>query len=400
MMTKSGVSVLMVVDSLFPAVQGGGAESQVRTLGLEFLQRGIPVQVVAPMIAGGPQGTHDVVDGIAVHRIAYPYVRLLGGAWLLAALVVWLVRERSRYDVIHAHIAGNMAAVCCIVGRMLGKPVLVKLTGMYEMQRGMLSATPARSVRLRSRALSHASAYQAISERIAGLLVERGFEARKVRRIPNAVNVARFEALELDPALRGRLRGDATRVGVFVGRLEREKGLEFLLEGWARGLRGQPATRLLMVGDGSERAALEASCRRLGIADQIVFTGSTEQVEAYLAAADFGVLSSLTEGLSNTLLEYMAAGLPVLGTKVSGTEDFVVDGRTGWLVPPADAHAVAEALCDIGACGDDELMRRGAEARALVAERASIGAVVDQLLGTWEALRAPPLGSAVRRGAS
>jgi glycosyltransferase involved in cell wall biosynthesis len=68
-------------------------------------------------------------------------------------------------------------------------------------------------------------------------------------------------------------------------------------------------------------------------------------------------------------------------------------------VPPADAHALAEALRDIVACGDEELMRRGAEARALVVERASIGAVVDQLLGTWEALRTPPLAR-VRRGAS
>jgi glycosyltransferase involved in cell wall biosynthesis len=397
-MVEVGVSVLMVVDSLFPALRGGGAESQVRTLGLEFLRRGIPVQVVAPLIAGGPQGARDMVDGIAVHRIAYPHVRLLGGAWLLVALVVWLVRERSRYDVIHAHIAGNMAAVCCIVGRLLGKPVLVKLTGMYEMQRGMLSATPPLSVRLRSRALRHASAYHAISERIAGMLVERGFEVSKVRRIPNAVNVARFEALSPDPALRARLRGDATRVGVFVGRLEREKGLEFLLEGWARGVRGQPAMRLLMVGDGSERAALEASCRRLGIADWVVFTGSTEQVESYLAAADFGVLSSLTEGLSNTLLEYMAASLPVLGTKVSGTEDFVVDGRTGWLVPPADADALAKVLREVAACGNDDLARRGAAAHALVEESASIGAVVDQLLGTWDELRARPPESSARRG--
>ena len=66
------------------------------------------------------------------------------------------------------------------------------------------------------------------------------------------------------------------------------------------------------------------------------FVGPSSDVQRYLAMAHFGVLASLHEGLSNTLLEYMAAGLPVLGSRVSGTEDFVVAGHTGWLFPPGD----------------------------------------------------------------
>ena len=382
-MGETDLAVLMVVESLFPALQGGGAESQVRTLGLEFLRRGLPVTVLAPLIDGGPPGTHDEVDGIPVRRLAYPRVRWIGAAWMLAAMVAWLVRERRRYDVIHAHIAGNMAAVCSLVGRVLGKPVVVKLTGMHEMRHGVLSPDPGPVVRVRAAALRHASAFHAISARIADALEARGHARSKVRRIPNAVDVARFASLAPDAALRRGLCGDASVVGVYVGRLEDEKGLEHLVDGWARALRGRGDAALVVVGDGSLRGALEARGARLGIGEAVRFVGATERVERYLAIADFGVLTSLHEGLSNTLLEYMAAGLPVLGTRVSGTEDFVVDGRTGWLVAPSDPAAIADALQAIVAAGGDRLRELGTAARALVTERASIGAVVDQLIRTY-----------------
>ena len=114
------------------------------------------------------------------------------------------------------------------------------------------------------------------------------------------------------------------------------------------------------------------------------------QVERYLAVADFGVLTSLHEGLSNTLLEYMAAGLPVLGSQVSGTEDFVITGRTGWLFPPADVRAFARCLSETAEADIEELHRRGREARALVDERASIRSVVGQLERAYDRISAVP----------
>lgn len=382
-------SVLMVIESVFPAPKGGGAESQVRTLCREYVRRGVAVSVLAPMVREGSRQRTDRVDGVPVYRIPYPKLRWIGGLWMLVSLVTWLIAERRTYDAIHAHIAGNMSGVCCVVGRLLGKPVVVKLTGMFEVQSGMLSSTPSAVQRLRSAALRQATAYQAISLRIARSLGERGFDAGRVAYIPNAVDVQRFEQHRGDPELRRRYCGGRARVGVFVGRLAAEKGLEHLVDGWAAALRDRQDTMLLIVGEGPEHEALQRHAEGLGIGAQVVFAGPSEQVERFMAIADFGVLTSLHEGLSNTLLEYMASGLPVLGTRVSGTEDFVVDGRSGWLVPPADADAIADALRQVVSLSDADLRRLGDGARALVRERASVAPVVDRLASIFETARAP-----------
>lgn len=379
MALETAEAILMVLESIFPSPGGGGAESQVRTLALEFLSRGHRLEVVVPMVAGGSQRKHDQVDGIPVTRIPYPKVPWIGAVWMLASLVWLLVARRRHYRVIHAHIAGNMAAVSSVVGRLLGKPVLVKLTGMTEMKGGVLDAQPRPVTRMRAQALKSAGGYQATSCRIGRMLVERGYAPPKVHHIPNAVNLTRFASVARDHALRNALCGDAERVGIFVGRLEPEKGLELMVQGWARVFAGRRGAALLLVGDGSLREGLQASARERGVEGQLVFVGPTAQVERYLALADFGVLTSQYEGLSNSLLEYMAAGLPVLGSEVSGTEDWVQVGRTGWLFPPGDLDGFVRALGRVAATPLHELRRQGSDAFAQVEQRASIPAVVDTL---------------------
>lgn len=372
-------AVLMVLESMYPTRGGGGAETQVRTLARELHRQGVGVSVLAPRVPWGPQLGFDRVDGIPVRRIAYPRLPGLGALSLLLRLAALLWLRRHDYAVIHAHIAGNMAAVCCLMGRLLGKPVIVKLTGLTEMAGGILDPRPGWTVRLRQRALRRASHYQATSARIGRLLAERGFDAGRVRLIPNAVDAARFAAPGRDAALRRELCGEAARVGIFVGRLAPEKGLELLVEGWARVFARRDDAVLIVVGDGELREKLPARCAALGIGAQLRFVGASDAVARYLGIADFALLPSLQEGLSNTLLEAMAAGLPVLGSRVSGTEDFVRPGETGWLFEPQDLDGFEAALRSVAALAPAALQRMGQDARRLVLARASIGAVLSQL---------------------
>lgn len=386
-MDKQGTSVLMVLESVFPTKGGGGAESQVRTLGRHMMGRRLDVSVVVPMVSYGPQLARDSVDGIAVERIAYPKLPILGALSMLCRLGWLLFARRRDYAVIHAHIAGNMAAVSCMMGRLLGKPVVVKLTGMTEMSGGILDPRPSLRTRLKKAALRSADYYQATSSRIGRMLVESGFDAGKVKLIPNAVDTERFACVARNPALRRELCGERSLVGVYVGRLVPEKGLELLLDGWARVFRERSDASLILVGDGVLREALTARAQALGIADQVHFTGPSDAVEKFLAAADFGVLTSLSEGLSNTLLEYMAAGLPVVGSRVSGTEDFVRPADTGWLFEPGDLDDFERGLRAAADAGPGALGAMGENARCLVVSRASIGAVVEQLTGLYGVLR-------------
>lgn len=372
--------VLMVLESGLPTKGGGGAESQVQTLGIEFQRRGIPVAVVTPMVWWAAQKAEDIVAGFPLTRIRYPRVRLLGSLWLLIALALLLVRRRGSYDVIHSHIAGNMSAVCCLVGPLLGKPVFVKLTGMTEMRGGILDPHPGWPTRMRKWAMRQATAYQATSSRIGRMLVESGFDASKVALIANAVDIERFCTRPGRDERRRELCGERRLIGIYVGRLEWEKGVELMLRGWARVLRGRDDALLLVVGSGSLQPDLELLCQSLGIAGQVKFLGPTKQPETFLPLADFGVLASLHEGLSNTLLEYMSSGLPVLGSRVSGNEDFIVEGRTGWIFTPGDEDSYVAALQRACAASQEAMTAMSAQALAMVQSRASIRHVGDSLI--------------------
>jgi glycosyltransferase involved in cell wall biosynthesis len=120
-----------------------------------------------------------------------------------------------------------------------------------------------------------------------------------------------------------------------------------LIEAFAR-LAGRGVSCVgVIAGDGPLRAALEARAAALGLSDRVRFLGHCLDVERVFAALDIFVLSSTSEGLSNTILEAMATGLPVVATRVGGADELVDVGRTGLLVPPADADALAGALEDL-----------------------------------------------------
>jgi glycosyltransferase involved in cell wall biosynthesis len=376
-------SVLMVLEATFPKHGGGGAESQVLTIGQRLLDRGVGVQVVVPMVADGPQVAREDVQGLDVVRIAYPKIRLAGGAIMLAKLAWYLIARRRDYAVIHAHIAHNMASVASVVGSILGKPVVVKLTGMREMSGGILDANAGIASRIRKWAIQRATRIQATSSRIRHLLVEQGFEDSRVLLLPNGVDVARFAEAKRDAALRRQLCGDARLVGIFVGRLAPEKGHELLLEAWAEVFGARTDAKLVLVGDGVTREPLQQLALRLGIGSQVVFAGHSSEVARHLAIADFGLLTSFAEGLSNSLLEYMASGLPVVGSKVSGTEDFVREGDTGWLFEPGRKEELVHCLAAVARLDAGALRKVGDNARTLIVSTASLEAVAQALVGAY-----------------
>jgi glycosyltransferase involved in cell wall biosynthesis len=102
--------------------------------------------------------------------------------------------------------------------------------------------------------------------------------------------------------------------------------------------------RLVIAGDGEERDALEEFSRRLGVTGQVEFLGFSRDVDPLMRSFDVFVLPSLTEGISLTILEAMAAAKPVITTRVGGNPEVVIDGRTGILVPPQDPDALAAAI--------------------------------------------------------
>ena len=137
-----------------------------------------------------------------------------------------------------------------------------------------------------------------------------------------------------------------------------------------------PDLQLKLVGDGPERSKLEGLTRELGITSCVEFLGERTDVPNLLAQAGFFVSSSLTEGISLTLLEAMAVGLPVVATAVGGNSEIVADGVTGQLVPPADPTALARAI--VSMCrSEDRWAALGQAGRDRVSEHFEVRRMVS-----------------------
>ena len=157
-----------------------------------------------------------------------------------------------------------------------------------------------------------------------------------------------WEGYQIDVDITAKKKGvgletPASVIGA-IGRLDRVKGVEYLLRAAAKVILKTPDAAFLIVGDGSQREAMEQLARSLGISHRVVFTGQRDDVPELLAVMDVLVLPSLYEGLPNAVLEAMAAGKPVIATRVGGTPEVVEDEVTGLLVPPRDPEALAQAI--------------------------------------------------------
>jgi sugar transferase (PEP-CTERM/EpsH1 system associated) len=216
--------------------------------------------------------------------------------------------------------------------------------------------------------------YVALSQHLETYLEHAvGIPSGKIEQIYNGVDTERF----------GRPRGvrvaipgcpfDAGRhwlVGT-VGRMERVKDPVNLVQAFARALELQPAAaermRLVMVGDGALRPDVARIVEAAGIADRVWLAGERADVADVMRGLDCFVLPSLAEGVSNTILEAMATGLPVVATRVGGNSELIEPGLTGALVPAADSGALAQGI--LAYFNDGAVARRHAIAARHAAER-------------------------------
>ena len=173
-----------------------------------------------------------------------------------------------------------------------------------------------------------------VSDDSAGLSAHDGLPTKKICRIWNGIDIERFTFV--GPQSSGP--------AVMVGRLSPEKDVETLIRAMARIVQARPSFRLEIAGDGVCRPLLEKLAAELGLENHVRFLGNVRDVAAVLARGCLFVLPSLTEGISLTLLEAMARGLPVVTTRVGGNPEVVAEGQTGLLVPPGNPDLLADAI--------------------------------------------------------
>jgi len=161
---------------------------------------------------------------------------------------------------------------------------------------------------------------------------------RKIPVILNGIDVSRY-ALSDEEKSKPR-----PFTVINVASFNKWKNQMLLLHSFYKVILQYPDVRLIFVGEGAERERVRHETEVLGIADKVLFTGITDHVETFLKKADVFVLSSTFEGLPLSILEAYAAGLPVISTNVGGVRDILEDGVNGFLVPPNDETAMANAI--------------------------------------------------------
>jgi glycosyltransferase involved in cell wall biosynthesis len=201
--------------------------------------------------------------------------------------------------------------------------------------------------------------------------------------LPNGVDTVRCTPVSEDR--KQKLRAGLSlppqaKVVMYAGRLVPEKRVDHLLRIWPDVRTHFPTAQLLVLGEGSEQQRL----REMRV-EGVQFTGQVQDAVPYLQAADLFVLPSSTEGLSNSMLEAMSCGLPVLATAVGGAPDVIRHGESGWLIPPEDVPALRQGLETLLA--EDALrFKLGSHARERILSDFSLDSVAGRLAGLYQKL--------------
>jgi glycosyltransferase involved in cell wall biosynthesis len=360
----------------------GGAEQQTRRFAQALAHRGAAVTLLAPRLHRTTPA-REREGPVAVRRFRLRAAPNLGGRhldsflWWCACISGWLWRNRRRYDLIYVVHGRLHAFPAAVAGRWFGKPVVVKPGRGGE---GHFDLAVVRGKRLlgpffASRIARNTTVWVANSEEIAADLARWGVSPERVYAIPNGIDI---------PEDRSPEPGNGIVRFLSMGRLDAEKAVDQTIRAFAALPADSPA-RLTILGDGPCRPELEALSRLLGQEKRIVFAGAVSDVTPYLRDADVYLSTSVSEGMSNALLEAMSHAVMPVVSRVSGVADVLEEGVAGLGFPPGDESALGARLEESLAMTSGDRRAAGEAARA-AAGRFSLDRVAELHLTLYRRL--------------
>lgn len=394
--------ITMLLNRYLPVI--GGSEMQAAQLAGELTRRGHTVRIVTRRL-NHDLPRHEVINGIEVTRLGPVGLGHVANAAIVPRMLSHLVVTRGFFDVLHIHGAGPVGLATLLAGRITGRPVVLKTATRGDLTRedpeGIQTSAYSRFVRrvllppgLWRAALSSAGAITAISAELADEAQSLGLGAQIVR-IPNGVDTMRFRpaaSAAEKASLRREIGLPANRYLIlFAGRLVQRKRIDVLLRALPAVLAQRDDCHVVLAGSGEMQAdsvteELHKLVGEMGIAERVTFMGVVSDVERVYRAADAFAFPSQREGLPNAVLEAMATGLPITASQIGGVSDLLTS-ECGWLVPPGDVDALAEALSEI-VSAPVQAASRGSAARRRAEQMFSLLAVADRYEDLYASLLA------------
>lgn len=378
--------ILMVAPQFRPLV--GGYERAAERLSNELGRRGHIVTVVTERRDSRWPSTEDC-GTYSLSRLWCVHRR---GVHLFTSLLsysIFLMRNGPRFDVFHVHQYGYHAALTVLFGRLFRKPVILKITntGPEGIQRTMgrygwvceLLSDLHRQV---DACVATTAAGRNEAERF-------GISPERIAIIPNGLDtddfVPRSGSERQD--IKRRLGIHDPLVVLFSGRLSKGKNVTGLVEAWQVVRAKIPKATLVLLGEGPLRSSLERQIAESGLRDGFMMCGSHVDVLPWYQVADVFVLPSAHEGLSNSLLEAMSCGVPVVSTKVSGSAEIFAECDIGEMVATGSHDALADALSCL-LLAEDRREACADRARRYAVENFSIGEVAQKTEHLYAAVAA------------
>jgi len=380
--SEQPVRVLRVIARL----NMGGPALHVAYLTAGLAKRGYETTLVAGSLARGEDSMAFVADelGIEVERIEELHREISPLRDAVATVRLARVIRRVRPHILHTHTA-KAGAVGRLAALLAGdaRPPIVVHTFHGHVLRGYFDPLRTAGFRLLERWLATKStALVAVSPQVRDDLVSLGVAPRE-RFVVVRVGIELEQRVAAERDGRGESRRvlgigpDRFAVG-WIGRMTGVKRTDDVLRAFRR-LRDRGVDACLcMIGDGPDRPAVERRAHELGLMRDTFFLGYQEEVAPFYAAFDAMILPSINEGTPVSAIEALAAGRPVVATRVGGVPDVIREGEDGFLVEPGDVDGLAERLARLAA--DPELRARlGAAGRARVIPRYSVERLVDDI---------------------
>lgn len=321
----------------------GGMQLQVYLLTRTLAQQGVQQDVVTVRPPWEPK--YEEKEGVRIHRFgwAVPTPRQMYAG---PALRYLLKIAPSDYDLVHCHIAQDLASVplSIIAARRANAPLVITLHSSWQLT--YLAPGPYQWLRqfvgnrVEGVGLRYADAVIALTSGMANRLVScYGLSANKISVIPDAVDIENMQRRIGESELKLFLKKYGIPEGpkvVFIGRLSHQKGVSHLIKAFIELRRLGTEATLVLAGDGPYRPRLQREVLAAGINDRVVFIGSIhhDDVPLLLAITDVMVVPSIYEEFGSVLLEAMAVGVPIVASRVGGIPSTIKHGENGLLVPP------------------------------------------------------------------
>jgi glycosyltransferase involved in cell wall biosynthesis len=335
-------------------------------------------------------GKDESIDNVPVRRVYSKGAGKLGSVFYLLNGLSFLAKQNTG-DIIQVHGIHSQALLGLVYSKLFRKKLIIKLrSGNLTYER--LLASPLRKAWL-SILLRNSASIICLNSPVKEFLTKHFQFNTPLYLIPNGIKTDEFEftSHKVKKQRRRELGLKTTdTLFLFIGRLERVKRVDIILNAFAQIYKSyETSPKLMVVGDGSQSESLQALSVTLGIEDYVIFFSYDPNVKKYYQAADISILASETEGVSLTMLEAMASGVPMLHSQVGGAVDFIENNVNGLLFKPGKVQACAEAFHKILSI-KDQWPSLAKSARETVLENADMKSIVAQYEKIYQGLNKKP----------